>query len=489
LCGPVATTAAAGPNSAGTLILHAVRADELSTDPDTCGTVPLAACASATVSTDEFEILIVYVLVAFPEGAEPRLSGVTFGIEYPEQVSVFSWETCGDFDLGTATWPSSGSGTATTWVSAKTDPLVTVGALSVLADENATAQLSLTSHPLHGATLADDSVPSNVDPIRTLGALGFGTDGVLPCPVPDGACCHFDGSCEVTLESECTGIGDRWAGEFVSCDAAACPPPPQGACCEPDDDCVVRSEASCLERGGTYQGDSTECGPGPCDPQPTGACCSWLGLCELRTESDCGYSGGTFFGLDSVCEPGPCVTGPCCFDDSCVMATEEGCGSYGGIFRSEDTSCEPNPCADGACCYDDEICRFLSMAQCDALSGVFLGTGIVCGPGICADSPGACCVANGDCRLLLESECEQEGGYYVLPDEPCAPDPCAFRDECGWNETLGEWVERIRQVRATQRGLEGRGPEAQLPEVLGGSVPPGVQGDCGSVLFNADGTF
>jgi hypothetical protein len=78
--------------------------------------------------------------------------------------------------------------------------------------------------------------------------------------LPNGACCHADGSCSLETELDCTG---SWLGAGTSCDPNPCLAP-VGACCYPDGGCLELPEGSC---GGVWQGAATDCNPNPC-PQP-----------------------------------------------------------------------------------------------------------------------------------------------------------------------------------------------------------------------------
>ena len=83
-----------------------------------------------------------------------------------------------------------------------------------------------------------------------------------PCPQPTGSCCYLDGTCEVTLEADCTG---QWT-MFGVCDPNPCPQPEEGACCFIDGTCQVLTELRCTEAEGSWQGPGTGCDPNPCPP-------------------------------------------------------------------------------------------------------------------------------------------------------------------------------------------------------------------------------
>ena len=125
---------------------------------------------------------------------------------------------------------------------------------------------------------------------------------------PFGACCAPDGSCEVTVEYECTGI---WQGPGTGCEPNPCPQP-TGACCFPEGQCQVLEEAACLSGGGVWQGPGVPCEPDPCPPVP-GACCFPDGQCQVLLEPDCLAAYGGWRGEGTLCDPNnPCA--PVCLD-------------------------------------------------------------------------------------------------------------------------------------------------------------------------------
>ncbi|MEX2217268.1 MAG: hypothetical protein WD749_00785 [Phycisphaerales bacterium] len=90
-------------------------------------------------------------------------------------------------------------------------------------------------------------------------------DNFTITPATVGACCLADGSCFQTRAADCGVSGGTYAGDSVTCAAAACVQP--GACCVPDASCFIRSEAQCLALGGTYSGNGTTCAAAGC-PDP-----------------------------------------------------------------------------------------------------------------------------------------------------------------------------------------------------------------------------
>ena len=113
-----------------------------------------------------------------------------------------------------------------------------------------------------------------------------------------------------------------------------------GACCEPDGSCSITSESICSGLGGTYQGNGTNC-------DTTGACCLLDGGgCIVTTSTCCEAAGGTYQGDDIPCSPDPCQVGACCVDTDCTVTTRGACESGGGIFQGA-TDCSSDPCTCG----------------------------------------------------------------------------------------------------------------------------------------------
>jgi hypothetical protein len=86
-----------------------------------------------------------------------------------------------------------------------------------------------------------------------------------PCPQPHGACCHPDGTCTITIQTECLPP-NVWHPEWLTCEPNPCPQP-QGACCLANGECIVTTAADCALHQGVYQGNGTTCEPtNPCPP-------------------------------------------------------------------------------------------------------------------------------------------------------------------------------------------------------------------------------
>ena len=343
-----------GPNGGGTLVLHlgpdvAYSQDGLRADCDLGGEVQ--DCQDIVARTDQESPVLIFAIALFPSESAPRLLGLTFGIDFPDCVQLEDWESCGDFEIADANWPSPGTGTAMTWSTAQTDQAVAVYQFFASGLAAEPGELALAPHPTQGAVFADDSIPSLLDEIAGLGSFGFFRDGITPCPQaqePIGACCFENGTCRVLTIPECDSAGGEFLGAYVYCAPNPCPQPIVGACCFTDGTCLVRTESQCASNGGNYQGDDTSCSPNPC-PQPTGACC--IGeTCVVLTRAECTASGGTYRGDYRPCDPNPCVEQPgaCCLAyGNCIFVTRSECAAQGGFFLHEGTPCYPNPCPTG----------------------------------------------------------------------------------------------------------------------------------------------
>ncbi len=185
LCG---ASAFAGPNEGGTLVLHAETSIVYTTDTTSyCGQSDLASCAEAVTSVpaDPGQVTAFFAMAAFPESAEPRLSGVTFGVDYDSTKFVLvAHGSCADFELATAGWPTQGAGTALTWNAPLTAAISELYWFAGYAYSEEATSFALTEHPTQGGAFGDDETPAALDPIVAFGTLGFGTDGVLACPSP-----------------------------------------------------------------------------------------------------------------------------------------------------------------------------------------------------------------------------------------------------------------------------------------------------------------
>ncbi|MCA9758822.1 MAG: hypothetical protein KDA27_23715 [Candidatus Eisenbacteria bacterium] len=230
-----AGAAHAGPNAGGTLIIHAAPGIAYTDDlPPLCEIVDLPGDCSGAVTNlpgGSSEPHVWWIAAAFPNGSSPRLAGVTLGVHYDDAaITLVDYGPCGDFELHDEAWPAPGSGTAITWGVAQTDHLVSIYGFAGYEYYGNDVTFCVGQPAVRNAVFADDSVPSQLDPVVDFGCLGFNGDpGYLACP---------DG------------------------------PPLIGACCV-GETCVQLTEADCSDQGGTAWYLDTPCEPNPCAPVPT----------------------------------------------------------------------------------------------------------------------------------------------------------------------------------------------------------------------------
>lgn len=260
-------TAIAGPNAGGTLVATLADGVVYTSDEESYCGAGATDCATANGRYDNTDTAVINVLAVFPGAANPRLAGVTFGVAYNDaEIFLQGWGACGDFELPTGGWPGSGEGTAVTYSSAQESNLVDVYWFAAYNYYGNANSFDLAAHPSQGANFADDSVPSELDPIAALGSFGFSTDGNVPCPADDapGACCFADGSCTLEFRVDCQG---DFLGDGTSCDPNPCDQPATGACCDAEGNCTIRTAEECA--GDDYRGDDVPCDPNPCPVVPT----------------------------------------------------------------------------------------------------------------------------------------------------------------------------------------------------------------------------
>lgn len=122
-----------------------------------------------------------------------------------------------------------------------------------------------------------------------------------------GACCFYDGSCELLTWPECDAEGDplgsdTWSVSWskgLHCEEVVCPV--YGACCL-NAGCVEMTEEACAAEDGGYQGDGTNCSTAICPGVPWGACCYEDGSCtDGSGQAQCQETGGIFIGFGSEC--------------------------------------------------------------------------------------------------------------------------------------------------------------------------------------------
>ena len=282
-----------------------------------------------------------------------------------------------------------------------------------------------------------------------------------------GACCE-GGACTARRPaSECTTIGSEFSPRAV-CNNNACEP---GACCI-DGDCLFETRAFCDSAEGFYQGPNHPCGGGICDlgrccmeggvdplcdvvgaqcsaastipfdagvacgsPLPCeqrGACCPALGECRDGVlTSDCDQPGELFTpnalcGLGGVVCP---VRGACCSEGACEEVTIEECDARSGVYLGDGNTCFIGLCTLGSCCVgggfscEENLIASECMGQADIFRAVLDCT-------VGCDLAGACCLTEGVCvDNVLQSVCAQHGGA-PSPGASCVNVACLARGAC-----------------------------------------------------------
>ncbi|MCC7141841.1 MAG: hypothetical protein IT349_07025, partial [Candidatus Eisenbacteria bacterium] len=181
----LASSAVAGPNAGGVVVLHRNPAVVYSVGLGFCGQAALDSCSNAVKRADTNETIVLHALAAFPFESSPRMAGLCFGVEYDDLlVGIAEGIGCGDFQLSTSGWPGSYEGTCITWFQAHTGHLKEVCWFSAYSLSGGPAEISLGPHPTGGGNFADDAVPAHIDPIAGYGSFGFYQDGFAPCPPP-----------------------------------------------------------------------------------------------------------------------------------------------------------------------------------------------------------------------------------------------------------------------------------------------------------------
>lgn len=187
-----------------------------------CGQSGLSDCAAAVTTASGADPVIVYILAAFPLSSTPRMTGISFGLDYDiDTIGLLEWDHCGDWQDATIGWPTSGAGVRVTWSAPQTSPLTEVYWFAAYSYLGASSSLRLVPHPDLGATVSNDLYPGHVDSLACLGVLGFNTAGGECCGSP-GACCRQDGSCVVASEANCGALGGEFVGVDTPCEPNPC---------------------------------------------------------------------------------------------------------------------------------------------------------------------------------------------------------------------------------------------------------------------------
>ena len=250
----------------------------------------------------------------------------------------------------------------------------------------------------------------------------FGGVGVAcseaACGVAPGACCGL--GCSQVLPESCAAT---YHGDGSSCSEAECQKAvPTGACCQPTGTCSVVTAGACVGATGFFAGDGVSCEAAACEP--TGACCLPDKTCVVIAQGDCVDQGGQFSEgtacLGAAC-PIPKGQGACCSDaGSCTVITAEGCQGLPGQFLSGQAclgQCQ-GP-ALGACCNINGLCSALPVGECKPGLATWKGPPAMC-PEACASAKGACCAGLFCYPELSEEQCTFVNGAWLGEGADCA---------------------------------------------------------------------
>jgi hypothetical protein len=183
-CGP----AHAGPNAAGTLVVHEVGPNP-TCDPYVGSPVPTCAEVDNNLNLNS-SCPTWKVYAAFPTHSQPRLASVSFGVDCTQTGYLFFHATptpgAGVSVVTTPDWPYAGSGITMTFDPPRSAPmneLLCFIFASYGYDDPQSGQIwGTVPHPILPSVFLDDSVPPLEDPIAAYGTLGFNVEGYTPCP-------------------------------------------------------------------------------------------------------------------------------------------------------------------------------------------------------------------------------------------------------------------------------------------------------------------
>ncbi|MCK4658300.1 MAG: hypothetical protein KAV82_02155 [Phycisphaerae bacterium] len=300
-----------------------------------------------------------------------------------------------------------------------------------------------------------------------------------PCGVVLGACCHPDGTCDITEESACA---DMWLGADTTCDECPCIVTcPAGA--TPEGEPICGPDYQDVTNAGCNDETNPVFSPANCDETICGESGSYEGDITCEYDSDCPY-----YTSGETCDLGVCSFGPYTFRDTdwyeitltetkqlawtveadfpvLIFLMDAGagdCSDHSTIASATAAECEEvvvsaclppgnyylwvgadfdgaflpecgaiyvgmvtcEDCAVGACCMSDGTCSEVPVAECE---GTYMGDGTLCVDTVCT---GACCNPDGSCDDLSEDACTEN---FMGIGTECATTTCPVtpdNDEC-----------------------------------------------------------
>lgn len=266
-----ASMAVAGPNAAGTLVVHDTGltfSSDQTEWPSPAPTCPEVDNRGRAGGLDSAFVWKVYA--AFPLAGSPRLREVVLGQFLSGDMTVLASglpDPTVDVEWPQQGWPTGNGGNRVRFGSTHTESMVECYWFGGYG--YAGAGYMIAPHPTQAMVFVDDSVPPQEDPIANLSGLGFGVPGGTHCPwepTEPGACCfYFSQQCELLTPADCASAGGDFFGG--SCEPYPCPlGEPPGACCLPDGSCEVVDQILCAYHGGIWLGFGIPCEPDPCPP-------------------------------------------------------------------------------------------------------------------------------------------------------------------------------------------------------------------------------
>jgi hypothetical protein len=425
LCTPVF----AGPNSNGAIIVHTNDAYEWGSS--TVCTTPLgqpATCADAVTRTDKSADTVIWFLASFVPTSAPDVMTIYFGINQDEMnVTVDGYGHCGlGLEIPDDGWPSNADGTTWGFYTPETSTLFRFYWFSVSDRSGAPGAYFCSAANPTGGYASFVSSDIIADGIIQFGCVQWYGAGYNTCPqaMASGACCAPDGSCTISVWSDCVAPSG-WHGEWTSCEPNNNCPQPIGACCSPEGNCTVTLVANCVAPS-TWHPEWSACGANPCALYVTAACCSRDGTCALKGQTYCQPPNVWHLGWAS-CSPNPCPqpAGACCAPDgACVLRAQADCPAP-NAWHSTWASCSPNPCPfpTRACCAPNGVCTIRTQAACQT-PNVWHPEWSSCGPtNNCPQPMGACCNPSGSCTVTLAANCAVPSIWH-LAFGGCDPNYC-----------------------------------------------------------------
>lgn len=354
------TPVLAGKNARGALVVHTAEMPGTSfyspcdDDYDDPGT-----CENASTQVVENLPMFVWLLAAFPDGSDPGVTVIYFGIEHNLPagfVQAGGMGFCGPvgtLEIPDPGWPDDpqNAGNSVAFGSPVAgNRLFPFYWFGVSDGGFSGAYLGSGINPTGGyAGFVSDDSPGILDEVFNFGRVRWFEPGFNDCPQdPEpGACCFVTGVCEYVLLEDCEVLGGDFLGDGTGCDPNPCPQFP-GACCFVDGHCEIFTGPECMSYEGEFLGPEFACDPNPCF-QPTQACCFEFGSCLDLSVGECEEAGGTPMGYQTNCGMVVCrppTMGACCLEDwSCqVVGSLEDCETLGGMQYLEGYACDPNPC-------------------------------------------------------------------------------------------------------------------------------------------------